>query len=402
MQTGARYKAVFELLTEIFKDEKPADNIINAYVRERKYIGAKDRRFIVETVWNIIRRRRRLAFEAGCEDVRKMLLVCLKNEDTDILFGVGEYALPAVSPDEKKWLGTLKDTPYPVDVEAECPEWLFEKINDIPLLKALNEPAPADFRINTRSRKETIEKLRREGLFFAPAPYSPIGIRTSERINLNNCMAYQNGEIDVQDEASQLAAILADPRPELKIMDYCAGAGGKSLTMAYLMENKGKICVHDVNPGRLEALKERAGRLNAGTFEKVEKLTDKDYELFVVDAPCSGSGTWRRSPDAKFRLTPKRLNELTRIQKDILETAYEHTKNGGRIVYFTCSILDEENEEVVRDFIDRHKDIKLLDLSELWKEKISGRYPFADKRFAKFSPLLTGTDGFFAAIMQKQ
>ena len=138
MQTGARYRAVYEILEEVFKDQNPADNIINTYVRDRKYIGSKDRRFIVETVWDIIRHRRRLTFDAGSSDVRKILLVYLKNEDLDILFGVGDYALPPIGMAEKNWLNCLKDEPYPLDVEAECPKWLFDKIKDAALLKALN------------------------------------------------------------------------------------------------------------------------------------------------------------------------------------------------------------------------------------------------------------------------
>ncbi len=401
MQTGARYSAILDLMTEIFKDKSPADGLINAYVRERKYIGSKDRRFITETLWKIIRMRRRLEFEAGALNPRRMLMVYLKDEDLDLIFGADEYAPAALSREEKSWLKGLKERPYPVDVEAECPKWLFDKIKDVELLKALNEPASADLRINVRSREEVIAKLKGEGLYFAPAPYSPIGIRSSERVNLNNCMAYQNGEIDVQDEASQLAAILADAKPDEKIMDYCAGAGGKALTMAYLMNNRGKVQVHDINWGRLEAIKDRSVRLGAKTIEIVKEVTDTDYDLFVVDAPCSGSGTWRRSPDAKFRLTPAKLAELTKTQREILEKAYMHTKPGGRIVYITCSILKDENENVIEAFKSRHPELKHVSLRELWAEKIGGRYPFVADEYARFSPPATGTDGFFLSILQK-
>ena len=184
-------------------------------------------------------------------------------------------------------------------------------------------------------------------------------------------------------------------------MDYCAGAGGKSLTMAYLMQNKGRVYVHDINRGRLEAIKDRSKRLNAREITIVDTVSDTDYDLFVVDAPCSGSGTWRRSPDAKFRLTAERLCELSRIQGEILEKAYLHIPKGGRIAYFTCSILEEENEAVVRAFLSRHSDMTLVSLPEIWAEKIGGRYPFASTEFARFSPLTTGTDGFFAAVMVK-
>ena len=401
MQNPARYKAVFELLEQIFADKLPADNLINDYMRQRKYIGSKDRRFITEKVWDILRHRRRLEFDAGSDDVRKLMIVALKDDDLDLIFTGDDYALAPLSKQEKSWLRTLKDNSYPLDVEAECPKWLFDKIENLDLLKSLNQPATADFRINVDSRENLIRSLQKEGLFFAPTPYSPIGLRSTERVNLNNCSAYHDGDFDIQDEASQLAVLLAQPQPNLKIIDYCAGAGGKSLTMAYLMKNQGRIFVYDINPHRLEALKSRAARLNARTFDFLSSLVDTDFDLFVVDAPCSGSGTWRRSPDAKFRLTPETLSQLSQTQTQILETAYTHTKKGGKIAYFTCSILKDENDDVINAFLSRHDDVKLIDLSKIWQQIIQTPYPFSNPFLAHFSPLVTSTDGFFVALLQK-
>lgn len=400
MQKGAQYQAVLELISEIFKDEKPADNLINAYVRERKYIGSKDRRFITDTVWKIIRHRRRLEFDAGSKDPRRILLTYLQDEDFDLLCN-GEYALAPLTAAEKEFLKHPNEDVYPAAVEAECPDWLFAKIGDQPLLKALNEPASADLRINKASRAAVIEHLQGEGLYFAPTVYSPIGIRSSERVNLNNCIAYKEGEVDVQDEASQIAAILADVQLWHKVIDYCCGAGGKSLTMAYLMQNKGKIQVHDINWGRLEAIKDRAERLQVTNLEIVKELKDCDYERFVVDAPCSGTGTWRRSPDAKYRLTPEKLRELNKTQLEILEIAYKHTKPGGRIVYMTCSILADENEEVITAFRRRYADLKPVNLRGLWEEKLNNRYPGRDDYMLRMDPLRTQTDGFFICVLEK-
>ena len=197
MQNPARYKAVFELLEQIFADKLPADNLINDYMRQRKYIGSKDRRFITEKVWDILRHRRRLEFDAGSDDVRKLMIVALKDDDLDLIFTGDDYALTPLSKQEKSWLKTLKDNPYPLDVEAECPKWLFDKIENLDLLKSLNQPATADFRINVDSRENLIRSLQKEGLFFAPTPYSPIGLRSTERVNLNNCSAYHDGDFDV-------------------------------------------------------------------------------------------------------------------------------------------------------------------------------------------------------------
>ncbi len=401
MQQAARYNAVLELIGEIFKDKSPADGIINNYLRERKYIGSGDRRFITETVWKIIRHRRRLEFEAGSKEARKILLVFLKDEDLDLIFGAGEYAPPALSEEEKIWMRNLKEEVYPLDVESECPEWLFAKIKDVALLKSLNEPASADLRVNSGLREQVLQDLRREGLFFAPTPYSPIGIRSSERVNLNNCIAYKEGVVEVQDEASQLAAILCDVRPEHKVIDYCAGAGGKSLAIASLLNGKGKIEAHDIDWHRLEQIKPRLERLNIKNVVPVRELSGKDYDRFIIDAPCSGTGTWRRSPDAKFRLTPEKLNELTKIQSQLLEFALENTKVGGCIVYITCSILPDEDENIVSAFAQRHKNVRYVDLKQLWQQKIDAPYPAKNTEFLHFSPLLTNTDGFFLAIFEK-
>ena len=401
MQKGAQYQAVLELITEIFKDKTPADNIINAYLRERKYIGSKDRRFITETVWNIIRHRRRLTFDAQSDNPRRILLYYLRDEDFEVLCADSPYALYPLTKEEKIWLKQENEQAYPPAVEAETPDWLYDKIKDMTLLKALNEPAGADLRLNIPSREIVLKKLQAEGLFFRPTKYSPIGIRSSERVNLHNCMAYQEGEIEVQDEASQIAAILADVKPEHKTIDYCCGAGGKTLTIAYLNQNKGQIDVHDINWGRLEAIKDRAARLKITNINIVKELIDKDYERFIVDAPCSGSGTWRRSPDAKFRLTPQQLYDLNKAQAEILEIAANHTKNGGRIVYFTCSILSDENEQIIQTFLSRHSHFKLCNLKQMWQQKLNGNYPVSDEYMLHLNPLISGTDGFFVCILEK-
>ena len=389
------------MISELFKDKIPADNIINAYVRERKYIGSKDRRFITETVWKIIRNRRKLVFDAGLDEPRRVLLTYLQDEDFDLLCG-GEYGLAPLSKEEKEWLKRRNEEVYPAAVEAECPDWLFDKVKDIHLLKALNEPASADLRLNKGSRARVIEQLQGEGLYFVPTPYSPIGIRSAERVNLNNCVAYKEGVIEVQDEASQLAAILADVRPEHKIIDYCCGAGGKSLTMAFLMNRQGKIQIHDINRSRLEAVKERAVRLDVKNLEIIEEVGDRDYDRFVVDAPCSGTGTWRRSPDAKYRLTPETLKELNKTQAELLEKAFNHIRRGGRVVYITCSILRDENEDIIEAFLSRHVDAAPVNLRHLWEDKLDGRYPGQDDFMLRMNPLLTRTDGFFVCILEKR
>ena len=406
MQTGARYQAVLDLIGEIGNSGVPADNIINDYMRARKYIGSKDRRFIVETVWNIIRNRMKLSFDAGSEEPRKIVLLYLKHYTSDKpedVFNGGAYAPAVLSAEEKAWLAAENEEPYPDYVEAECPQWLFEKIKDVSLLKSLNVPAPADFRINVKSREAVMENMAKEGYFVEPTPYSPIGLRSRDRISLGNCMAYQNGEIDVQDEASQLAAILCDVRPEHKVIDYCCGAGGKSLTIAYLLGNQRHILAHDVSAKRLEAIKPRMQRLGIKNIELTDLVADSDrnFDRFIIDAPCSGTGIWRRSPDAKFRLTPAMLSSLNSTQREILETAYPKVKSGGRIIYITCSVLRDEDEDIIEAFLRDKPDMKQLDVKELWEKKIGCPYPCRDEHYLRLSPAATGTDGFFFTVLVK-
>ena len=402
MQESARYQAIFEIIEQVFSDKQPADNILNSYFRERRYIGSKDRRFISENVWDIIRHRRRLEFEAQSTSIRKLMIVWAKNKSLETVFGGGQYGMPILSKEETDWLDNLPENPYPQDVEAECPQWLFDKIKDFELLKSLNRPATADFRVNAGSRETIIKKMKEEGFDVVSTPFSPVGVRAEERINLNNCITFQDGLIEPQDEASQIAAILADVKPEHKVIDYCCGAGGKSLTLSYLMQNKGQIEAHDIDERRLEAILPRMKRLQANNIKTVKTAeVGHDYDRFIIDAPCSGSGTWRRSPDAKFRLNEKKLLEIIDIQSSLLDLAAKKVKQGGRIVYITCSILEEENTQQITKFLNRNNDFSLVDMQTIWDKKIESPYPFADKNCLKFNPLTTGTDGFFIAVMER-
>ena len=402
MQESARYQAIFEIIEQVFSDKQPADNILNSYFRERRYIGSKDRRFISENVWDIIRHRRRLEFEAQSTSIRKLMIVWAKNKSLETVFGGGQYGMPILSKEETDWLDNLPENLYPQDVEAECPQWLFDKIKDFELLKSLNRPATADFRVNAGSRETIIKKMKEEGFDVVSTPFSPVGIRAEERINLNNCITFQDGLIEPQDEASQIAAILADVKPEHKIIDYCCGAGGKSLTLSYLMQNKGQIEAHDIDERRLEAILPRMKRLQANNIKTVKTAeVGQDYDRFIIDAPCSGSGTWRRSPDAKFRLSEKKLLEIVDIQSSLLDLAAKKVKQGGRIVYITCSILEEENTQQITKFLNRNNDFSLVDMQTIWDRKIESPYPFADKNCLKFNPLTTGTDGFFIAVLER-
>lgn len=403
MRISAKYQAILEILQKVLQDQYPADNIIKEYMRNRKYIGSKDRKFITNTVWDIIRHRSRLEFDCGCCEARMLLLTYIKDEDLDIIADGTEYGLKPVSKEEKIKLQNLNQEVYPEYIEKECPKWLYEKINNPMLVESLNNKASADIRVNMCSREDMKNKLQKEGLFFSFTPYSPYGLRSEERINLQNCIAYQNGEIEVQDEASQLGTILCDARADMKIVDYCCGGGGKSLFLGALINNSGVIWAHDKNPKRMEGLKDRAARLGIKNIKIIDQITSNDmFDRFIIDAPCSGSGTWRRSPDAKYRLTPKQLKGIKQAQAEILEVAAEHLTDKGRIIYMTCSVLPEENEGQIEEFLQKHPDFTPVNMAKLWERKLEIPYIFNEERWLKCSPLSTNTDGFFVCVLKKK
>ncbi|MBR4106864.1 MAG: RsmB/NOP family class I SAM-dependent RNA methyltransferase [Alphaproteobacteria bacterium] len=402
MQSGARYQAILEIITEVFKDEQPADKIINDYTKARKYIGSKDRRFIVDEVWQIIRNRCKLTFDAKSDDPRKILLYYNKDRLEQVFDG-STYGLTPLTKEEQNWLRQENDEPYPDWVEAECPKWLYEKIGNLEFCKALNGQAQTDVRAHGISADELQAKLAAEGIESKKGAYSPYCLKIKERLVLNNCMVWQDGYLDVQDEASQLAAILIDAKPEHKIIDYCCGAGGKSLALSNILKDNGHILAYDIEAKRLEAIKPRMARLNVHDIELTEIIadSDKDFDRFILDAPCSGTGTWRRAPDAKFRLTEQKLYGLTKIQAELLEIATVKTKIGGRIIYITCSVLPDENEKQIEQFLAAHNEFKPVNMRELWEGKIAVPYPHDDERWLRLSPYTTNTDGFFICVLKK-
>lgn len=403
MQSGARYQAIYEILCEVFKDLQPADKIINDYIRARKYIGAKDRRFVVDTVWDIIRNRCKLSFDAGSGEARKILLYYAKDKLAEVFDG-STYGPKALSEVEKKWLLQENSETYPEWAEAECPKWLFEKIANIGLCRALNHTATTDVRAHGITADELQAKLAAEGIESEKGSYSPYCLHIKERLVLNNCMAWQDGYFEVQDEASQIAAILIDAKSEHKIIDYCCGAGGKSLALSNILQDNGHILAYDIDAKRLENIKPRMARLNVHNIELTDIVadSDKDFDRFILDAPCSGSGTWRRAPDAKFRLTKEKLFGLCKMQNELLTIAAAKTRATGRIIYITCSVLGDENEMQIEKFLGDHQDFKTVDIKKLWEKKLAAPYPGDDVRWCKMSPYTTGTDGFFICVLEKQ
>ncbi len=405
MKDASRVQAIIEVLDMILEDNFPSDIILDKYFKQRRYIGSKDRRFISDNVWKIIRNRVKYSEMLG-KNVTSRLLCAVNfiELDLEILFNGAEYAPKMLSKEEKeiiKKASLFEDfSEYAV---YECPKWLFDKFNNKKLLSQLNSLAPLDVRVNFTSREKAKDRLKKEGLFFSNTPFSYFGLRCEDRINLNNCMTYLDGEIEVMDEGSQILALLCQVKPHHKIIDYCAGAGGKSLALGAQLNNEGVVYAHDISIERLSRIKKRAERLDILNIKTINNVTDTDYSRFIIDAPCSGSGTWRRCPDAKFRLTPKKLEEICNTQKEILEFGAKHTKVGGRLIYMTCSVFSEENEKQIESFLAKHNEFSLIDHEELWKETLDiSVYPFENKKYLQLSPLNTKTDGFFFCAMKKK
>jgi 16S rRNA (cytosine967-C5)-methyltransferase len=281
---------------------------------------------------------------------------------------------------------------------------------------ALRVEAPLDLRVNTlkTTPEEARAALALDGVETKPTALSPLGLRAQGRPPLANLASFKSGLIEVQDEGSQLAALLVDARPGMRVADFCAGAGGKTLAMAAAMENKGRIVACDVLQGRVERAATRLQRAGAHNVERRGLTSERDpwvkrhaggFERVLVDAPCSGMGTWRRNPDAKWKLTPDYLKELLDLQQRILDSAARLVKGGGRLIYATCSLLPEENEAQIERFLAQHADFAVLPMADVWRDSI-GRHkdaapcPAGDA-YLRLTPAQHGTDGFFVAVLPR-
>ncbi|AEJ00400.1 Fmu (Sun) domain protein [Nitrosomonas sp. Is79A3] len=395
--------------------EYPADGILRHFFRENPLLGGQDRAFIAETVFGILRHR--FFLESLTERItpRSLVLAYLVKFNG---MNLRELA-PLISESETKWLAEIKaiklDT-LPLAIQAEFPEWLVEKLKqfmaDADILNlgfSLQKSAPLDLRVNTilGKRNQVLETLSLEGIEAQETPYSPCGIRLTGKPAINRHELFLSGKIEVQDEGSQLLGYLLAPKRGEMVVDFCAGAGGKSLLLGALMNSKGRLYAFDISEKRLSNLKPRFKRSGLSNLHaqrianendiKVKRLAGK-IDRVLVDAPCSGLGTLRRNPDLKWRQSPQSIDELKAKQAAILSAAASLLKPGGRLVYATCSFLPEENQQVVQDFLNTHPQYSLLNCAELLAQQ---KIPLDTGEFLQLSPLLHQTDGFFAAALTR-
>ena len=427
MTPAARVAAAIDLLAAVEPAPKrPADAVANDFFRSRRYIGSGDRRAVSDRAWSVLRGRRRLGWWLGDARQSARLLVAASlllegwtKSGVQQAFSGGQFAAPPLDRTETGVLArieghTIDHPSMPDAVRLEIPDWLLSRLiarfgaSLTAEMTALSEPAALDMRVNmlTGDREKARGALAAEGWEAALTKLSPWGLRIGGRRPVTSGPAFQTGLIEIQDEGSQLVAAMVGAMPGMRVVDWCAGAGGKTLALAGAMGNRGQIVACDISAPRLEGAVRRLRRAGVHNVERhlVEpgdkwlKRRAGTFDRVLVDAPCTGTGTWRRNPDARLRLKEGDLAELLPKQASILDTAQSLVRKGGRLVYATCSLLEEENEAQVTGFLLRHPEFAVVPLAQAWP---LDQPPPNSGVFLSLTPAQHGTDGFFAAVLER-
>ena len=414
--TPALFAHAEAVLGQLLRFDHPADAVVSRYFREHRQLGHADRAFVAETVFAVLRRGR--SIEARCAGQlsdRRRLLATLA-----IVRGWSQRELaPVLKASEEEWLAAAKAVPeadLPPAVRCDLPDWLYARLEQqfgadevLALSRAMNQSAPLDLRVNTLKgdRDTLLAKLAADDIAASPGALSPLAVRLRDKPALAKHPLFLEGAFEVQDEGSQLLGFLLEPKRGEMVVDFCAGAGGKTLLLGALMRNTGRLYAFDVSDKRLANLKPRLARSGLSNVhparieherdQKIKRLAGK-ADRVLVDAPCSGLGTLRRNPDLKWRQDEKSIAELTVKQASILDAASTLVRPGGRLVYATCSLLAEENDAIVAAFLEKHPDFSLLPANGiLGKQSIA-----CDGDVLRLLPHKHNTDGFFAAAMERK
>lgn len=418
MLPGGRLQAAIEVLQDIETRHRPASEALADWGRSHRFAGAGDRAAIGNLVFDALRQKRSLGYRMGSDTPRALALGAFAFvwhcgvEKIDTLLAGDRHAPEALTDSERIAIRHASLQGAPEAVQADVPDWVwpaFQEVFGETALeegRALAQRAPIDLRVNSlkASRDKVLKALSRFGA--VPTPHAALGVRipppegSGRSANVQAEAAFQKGWFEVQDEGSQIAALLSGAAAGLQVADICAGAGGKTLALAALMENKGQLHAYDTDRHRLKAIFDRLKRagtrnvqvLAAGDHGELAALQDK-MDLVFVDAPCTGSGVWRRRPDAKWRLSEQALQDRKKDQAEVLDQAALLTKSGGHVVYVTCSILDDENGRQITAFLERHPDFSVAPLpaSDLLALDTAGAGSML------LTPARHATDGFFVA-----
>ena len=414
--TPALFAHAEAVLGQLLRFDHPADAVVSRYFREHRQLGHADRAFVAETVFAVLRRGR--SIEARCAGQlsdRRRLLATLA-----IVRGWSQRELaPVLKASEEEWLAAAKAVPeadLPPAVRCDLPDWLYARLEQqfgadevLALSRAMNQSAPLDLRVNTLKgdRDTLLAKLAADDIAATPGSLSPLAVRLRDKPALAKHPLFLEGAFEVQDEGSQLLGFLLEPKRGEMVVDFCAGAGGKTLLLGALMRNTGRLYAFDVSDKRLANLKPRLARSGLSNVhparieherdQKIKRLAGK-ADRVLVDAPCSGLGTLRRNPDLKWRQDEKSVAELTVKQAAILDAVATLVRPGGRLVYATCSLLSAENDDIVAAFLEKHPDFSLLPASAvLGKQGIA-----CEGDVLRLLPHKHNTDGFFAAAMERK
>jgi len=425
---SARLAAAIEILDEIARSKGPADGAIKAWGRNHRFAGSKDRRAIAEHVYVALRARARSAWRMGADDGRALVLGSFAGGPAEVVepLFAGDAHGPAPLRDDERARLSSPPSKAPGWVEAGVPEWIapiFEaQFGDDWIAEgraAILDRAPVDLRVNALRGPvdKAMNLLKHEGVEPERTPFSAWGLRLPAGFatDVHTLKAFTTGWVEVQDEASQIAAALAGARPDALVIDYCAGGGGKTLALSASMSGRGRLIASDIDQKRLDAMQERLTRAGARVAVRRlgphgEGLDDLEgrADLVFVDAPCSGSGTWRRHPEAAWRLTPETVTRLAALQQTILARAARLVAPGGRLLYATCSLLEAENDAVAAAFAAAHPEFRPVPVAEA--ARTANLTDAARARLAaladgghtlQLTPRRTGTDGFFAALFQR-
>jgi 16S rRNA (cytosine967-C5)-methyltransferase len=405
-----------EVLREILRFTAPADVTLSRYFKDHPRLGGRERGAIAEAIYAVLRNKTFFTDFAGAAKSATMRRLTLLG----MAEAVGIDSLGGLTDEETEFLVRIKEidrTLLPPQMRTNLPQWLFDKLvaqfgeqETIELAAALNTPAPLDLRVNSikANRDDVAAQLAEAPIVAEPMPYAPLGLRVQKKPALQNLPLFKEGAIEVQDEGSQVLAQIVGARRGEMVVDFCAGAGGKTLALGAIMRNTGRLYAFDVSEKRLAKLKPRMARSGLSNVHpvliaherdaKVKRLAGK-IDRVLVDAPCSGLGTLRRNPDVKWRQQVGAIAEMQEKQAAILDGAARLVKGGGRLVYATCSLLNEENDMVVEQFLATHADFQLVPMSTVLAEQ---RIPLEMDQYLKLLPHKHNTDGFFAAVLERK
>ena len=431
MRDGARIQTAIEILERMAGSKIPMDNNIRDYLHHKRYIGSKDRKAIVELVYNVVRAHARLGWwlnKISLQDIPRTRIMAylalggMSAHNIAIRFSDEQYCPDALIKQEREAIAQMEGqalTHNDMDeaVQCECPTEYEERLKDLfgddfkNELNAMLIPAGLDLRVNTIKIdvEQAQNSLKKDEVETIRTPYSPVGLRCIGKPYMSATKAFHKGFVEIQDEGSQLIAHICGVEPGMRVMDFCAGGGGKTLGLAAAMQGKGIIFALDNDSRRLEKGRRRYKKADVHNIE-VRSLEDeknrkwlrrqKDaMDVVLVDAPCSSSGTWRRNPDLRWNQYGPSLDEIKQSQAKILERVADKVKSGGRLVYATCSLFKEENEMQIENFLSNHPEYEILPVRDVWPEgtpcPVQGDY-------LRLTPKSHQTDGFFTAVLQRK